>query len=90
MIRKLIEGQRQPWWYSLIAILISALLIAATSLYLSKKATDTARYESRRSEQKWCEILTVISNSQKSAPPTTDSGRRFASEVERLRIKFEC
>lgn len=90
MIRKFIRSQRQPWWYSLFAILISALLIAGTSLWQSKRAADYARAEARKSEQKWCEILVTITNSQKNTPPQNESGKRFASEIERLRVKFDC
>lgn len=90
MIQKFIRGQRQPWWYSIVAILISAMLLGFTSLYLSKRAEITAHREARKSEQQWCELLVTLDNIYQKKQPETQAAQQFAAEIHRLKVKFGC
>lgn len=90
MIRKLIAGQRQPLWYSLVAILVSSMLLGVTSLYLSKKAGDVAQQQRRASERQWCELLIAMDNAYHRTPPRNPNAIDVAQEVHRQRLKFEC
>lgn len=90
VIRKTIAGQRQPLWYSLVAILVSGMLLGITSLYLSKRAGDVAQQQRRESERQWCELLITLDNAYNKTPPRSSNAVNVAQEIHRLRLKFEC
>jgi len=67
----------------LVAILLSSLVTAASALAVS-------RHEQAENDRRWCALLVDISRGQRESPPRTDSGRRFAAEIDRLRREFGC
>lgn len=77
------KGPSQPIWYGLLACLVSMVAIASATVVISDRTA-------RESEQKWCRVLTVMTDSWKAAPPPSESGRRLAVEIARLRAEFGC
>jgi hypothetical protein len=67
----------------LVAVLLSSLVTAVAALAVS-------RHEQAENDRRWCALLVDIGNSQRAVPPKTDSGKRFAAEIDRLRREFGC
>lgn len=80
-------GERQPWWYSLFAICVSVAIVAGGGVWYVKKTTDKAVHDSQRN---WCEVVSTLDQTYSQTPPQTESGRKVAIEIHKLRIKFDC
>lgn len=94
MIKKFIEGKRQPVWYSLASVFISVILIAAAGGAYVKKTTDRAIHES---ERKQCALVTIIDDYFRSSPlpPAVDDAqararKEYARAVHQQRLDFRC
>lgn len=94
MMRRFLEGQRQPWWYSLFAIVVSVLLVAGGGVaYVSKKT----RAAVEESERKNCKLVIIIDDYFQKAPlpPAVDDAqararRDYAAAVHQQRKDFHC
>jgi hypothetical protein len=80
----------QPVWYSLVAVGVSVVLIAVTSVVLSQQARQEAQRAARESERRWCGLVVSLDDSYRVAPPQTPVGRRMAAELATLRAQFGC
>jgi hypothetical protein len=70
-------------WYAVLISFIACVAVAMGSVAYTG-------YVQRRSDQRWCSLLTQLTDAQRGSPPATESGRRFAAELERLRREFRC
>lgn len=95
MIRRLLEGQRQPVWYSLASILISVFLVAGIGAAFVTKTVDNGV---RESERKQCGLIVIIDdyfNKTTPLPPASDDAQaharvEYARAVHQQRIDFHC
>lgn len=73
----------QPLWYS-IMVLVGGLgiLVAAGMFY--------TRYKIHESEQKLCAVVASMDDTYRQRPPTTETGRRIAMQMHRLRQDLGC
>lgn len=68
------------------AIMVAFFAVVAIAL-AGVAYTNHVRVESDR---RWCSLLVDIGNSQRAVPPKTESGKRFAAEIDKLRREFGC
>lgn len=73
----------QPVWYSLVAMLVSVVVLSGAGMYYTNR-------ETRESERKWCEFITVLDDAWSSTPPQSALGRSVAASLHRLRADFGC
>lgn len=82
------------FWYAITVAFVACVVTAAGAvIYASavqRQAEDRTRAERVESDRRWCALLVDIGNSQRAVPPKTDSGRRFAAEIDKLRGDFGC
>lgn len=70
-------------WYAIAVSFFACLVVAIASVGYTS-------YVQRKSDQRWCSLLTGIGNGQRQTPPPSESGKRFAVEIEKLRREFGC
>ena len=82
------------FWYAITLAFVACVVVAIASVGYaswvnsqSQKRAEQARVESDR---RWCALLVDIGDSQRAVPPKTESGKRFAAEINRLRREFGC
>lgn len=72
------------------AVVAIALAGVAYTNYVQKQAERRAELVRIESDRRWCALLVDIGNSQRAVPPKTESGKRFAAEIDKLRNEFGC
>lgn len=71
--------------------LVIALSVAFMGmLIMTLVSTQAAYFVDRRSNQRWCGIVLLFNDTYKDAPPTSDTGRKFAIEFIKLQREFKC
>lgn len=70
--------QTRPQWYNFIAILVSGFLIIAVSAWWTAHGIE-------QSDRKFCSIIVTFDDAYREVPPPTDTGKRLAAEVRKLR-----
>jgi hypothetical protein len=70
-------------WYALLVSFVACLATAIGSVYYTS-------HVQHQNDRRWCSLLVDIGDSQRAVPPKTESGKRFAAEIERLRREFGC
>jgi len=82
------------FWYAIAVAFIAVVGIATAGVvytnYVQKQAEHRAEVARQESDRRWCSLLVDIGNSQRAVPPKTESGKRFAAEIDRLRHEFGC
>lgn len=73
---------RRNWWGKV--VMVVWLVLAPAVVYA------LSVYNTRQSEKAWCEIITVLDDAYKAAPPTTDTGRRIAVAMVGIRRSYGC
>ena len=71
------------FWYAVTVAFVACMAVAAGSV------AYTAHVQ-QRNDQRWCSLLTQLTDAQRASPPPTASGRAFAVELEKLRREFHC
>lgn len=76
---------RQPIWYSLVAVVVSTIFIAALCIWYTN-------YAVRESDRQFCELITVLDEAYTApdAPPPTERGKRIGLAIRKLRADFGC
>jgi hypothetical protein len=81
-------------WYAIAVSFVACLAIALAGVaytnYVQKQAERRAEAVRIESDRRWCALLVDISRGQRESPPKTESGQRFAEEIDRLRREFGC
>lgn len=81
-------------WYAIAVSFFACLVIALAGVlytnHVQRQAQQRAAVERRESDRRWCALLVDIGDSQRAVPPKTESGKRFAAEIDRLRREFGC
>lgn len=82
------------FWYAIVVAFVAVLAVSfagvAYTNFVQKQAEQRAEVVRQESDRRWCALLVDIGNSQRAAPPKTESGKRFAEEIDRLRHEFGC
>jgi hypothetical protein len=82
------------FWYAIAVAFIAVVGIAGAGVgytnYVQKQAEQRAELVRIESDRRWCSLLVDIGNSQRAVPPKTESGIRFAAEIDKLRHEFGC
>lgn len=66
------------------------LAIASLSLTFAILSSLIGYVVDRRSDQRWCSIVTTMDETWRAQPPPTSSGRKLAAEIAQLRKEFNC
>ena len=82
------------FWYAIAVAFIAMVGIATAGVvytnYVQRQAERRAELVRIESDRRWCELLVDLTRSQRETPPKTESGKRFAAEINRLRAEFGC
>ena len=62
---------------------VSMMLIVGISLQFSY-------YIDKRSNQRWCDIVTLFNETYKQSPPPTETGKKIAAAMLVLGRDFDC
>jgi hypothetical protein len=81
------KKQKQPFtrsrWYLLsvqFAVnVVIAIIVASFAVWLDN-----------RSSMRWCDVVVTLDNAYHAAPPQTETGRKLASDMARLRRSLNC
>lgn len=79
-----------PRWYVLLAIVGSTLLLGLAGFWYTNWSISQQDKSERANDQRWCKLLTTLDDAYRSAPPQTDTGRRLATDIHRLRQDLGC
>lgn len=74
-------------WYALLVSFIACVAVAVASVVITVQLNDQ---QQRRSDQRWCALLSNLDDTYRQTPPMTEAGRRQAAEIHRLRVAFGC
>ncbi|MFC7276211.1 hypothetical protein ACFQS1_19640 [Paractinoplanes rhizophilus] len=82
------------FWYAITVAFVACLVTAVASVgyasWVNEQSQKRARQARIESDQRWCALLVDISRGQEDSPPRTESGKRFAAEIDKLRREFGC
>lgn len=70
-------------WYAVTALVVACFIVAAVSV-------QYANYVDRKSNQRWCELLSTLDEAYRATPPRTEPGKKVAEDIVRLRQEFGC
>lgn len=70
-------------WYAFAVSFVAVLAVAGASVWYSA-------HVQRQNDQRWCALLTQLTDAQRASPPPSPSGKAFAAELENLRREFHC
>ncbi|MFY3742116.1 MAG: hypothetical protein HMLIMOIP_002580 [Candidatus Nitrosomirales archaeon] len=71
----------------LIIAWITTFLVTMIGVTLS---AQWANYVDRRSNQRWCGIITILDDANKSNPPKTEIQKKLATKFHEKRKEFRC
>lgn len=74
-------------WYALLVSFLACVAVAVGSVWYSRMTAEDAQ---RRSDQRWCALLSNLDETYKETPPQTPAGQKQAAEIARLRTQFGC
>lgn len=79
-----------PVWYTVgIVILMLVGLGMFNLLYINVAVSRQDRVE-RESDRRWCQLLTTLDDAYRAAPPQSETGRRLATDIHKLRQDLGC
>lgn len=73
-------GALRAWW-SMLMILVVAVLVAGAGIVYT-------RHVQHQADQRWCDLLATLD--QPSQPATTERGRVVQQQIHRLRSELGC
>lgn len=66
------------------------ILAYVTAFVFAIGSVQYANFVDTQSNQRWCQLLSVLDGAYKTAPPRTETGKIVAAEVHRLVNEFKC
>ncbi|HEX2551619.1 MAG TPA: hypothetical protein VHK64_08500 [Nocardioidaceae bacterium] len=81
--------------YAVVVAFFACLAIALSGVaytnHVQKQADRRSTAERADSDRRWCALLSDLDEAYNTPPgPTTELGRKVASEIHRLRVGFRC
>lgn len=70
-------------WWTVGAIVICLAVLSAVGVWYTGVTNA-------RQDRRWCELLDTLGEGYRAAPPATETGRRVAAAIERLRLEKGC
>ena len=80
--RRPLPFTKSRWYQILIIFLIQVVLTIG--------AISFAVWLDRRNAQRWCDVVITLDRAYRATPPQTDTGRKLASDIARLRADLSC
>jgi hypothetical protein len=82
-------------WYAIAVSFFACLVIALAGVgytnYVQKQAQKRAEVERQDSDRRWCALLSDLDSAYRSSPrPTSETGKKVAAEIHKLRVGFGC
>ncbi len=76
------ERMRSPWaaFFTLLLLFVGGL---AFNMFWTHRVN-------RESDRKWCDLVSTLDQAYRQAPPQTETGRRVAEGIARLRQNLDC
>jgi len=90
------EKRRKRFNYTVLMIMASMLVVAATSIvysnHVGQVSDERAMMAQRDSDRRWCGLLTIMDNAynQSSQAPQTAIGKAIAEGIHELKVAFSC
>jgi hypothetical protein len=82
---------RKPYYVMIRKRTIIAAIIAYVSLVaLVGISVQVSYYIDQKSNQRWCDIVSLFNESYKEIPPPTDLGKRISAAMLILAEDFKC
>lgn len=81
----MVAGRELPSrvWWTVGAIVVCLAILASAGIWYT-------HVESERSDRQWCELLDTLGEGYRAAPPSSETGKRVAAAIERLRQDKGC
>lgn len=79
-----------PWWYGLLAVLVSLLMLGGAGWWYTTYAIAQQERAERESDRRWCQLLGTLDDAYRAAPPQSETGKRLAADVHNLRAELGC
>jgi hypothetical protein len=81
--------------YAIVVAFFACVCIALAGVvytnYVQSQARHRTEAERAESDRRWCALLVELDSAYQSSPrPTTETGRKVADEIHKLRIEFGC
>jgi hypothetical protein len=88
----------RPGWYSWLVVVLVPILASMAVLVTTLKVNERTVRESvaresearRASERAFCGIVTLLDDSYRRTPPSTQAGRELAMAVRNARAGYRC
>jgi hypothetical protein len=82
-------------WYAIAVSFVACLAIALAGVaytdHVQRQADKRSTAERVESDRRWCALLVDLDNAYHSSPgPSTEIGRKVATEIHQLRQSFGC
>ncbi len=93
MIRRFFAVAEGRWAPFVFAVSLVVIVVAGVwyTGYVQRQADERHNQIVRESEQKWCELLTIITSGPPPPPgPAGERARVIAAELAKLRKGFGC
>ena len=71
------------FWYALAAVFLTLMLATILNVIYTNRIAA-------QSEKHWCSIIVTLDDSYRKTPPTTEIGKKIATDMHRLREQFKC
>jgi hypothetical protein len=83
------------FWYAIMVAFLACLVVAIASVgyasWVNHEAQKRSALARQDSDRRWCALLTDLDGAYGSTPkPTTETGRKVAAEIHKLRVAFGC
>lgn len=95
VIRKLLRGERQPFVYSVLAVVVATLFVVMIGFFFVKDQVEMSEARQREAErvndQRWCSLLVQLDDSyRENYGRLTPTGKAVADQIHSLRGQFGC
>jgi hypothetical protein len=90
-----VTSPRVRLWYALLVAFVACVVVAGSSVVyasaVQRQAQARTEAERRDSDRRWCALLSDLDRAYQTSPsPTTETGRKVAAEIHKLRVGFGC
>lgn len=93
-LRRWMTEHGRPSWYSWIVVVLvpimASVAVLVISLRVNEQSIQREREARRASEQAFCGIVTLLDDSWRRTPPSTQAGRDLATAVRGARATYNC
>lgn len=77
-------------WYLLVSMIVTLVIVAALGWVYTGRVDRENDRANELNDRKWCNLLIVLDDSYKEAPPTSRTGQLVATSIRKLRNDLGC